>query len=146
MINLVIETGRLTATPELKTTTNGISVCSFTIAVDRSFKSGEERQTDFINCVAWRSTAEFISKFFTKGKLIGIEGSLQSRRYQDKNGDNRTAFEVVVDKAHFIGAKNDNKADEDKLPEFENKLETAQKSSGTDIDNALDDDGDLPFL
>lgn len=144
MFNSVILLGRLTATPELKTTTNGISVTSFTVAVDRSFKNGDERQTDFINCVAWRSTADFISKFFTKGKQIGIEGSLQSRKYQDKNGDNRTAFEVVVDKAHFIGSKNENKAD-DKLPEFENKLETAQKSSGTDIDNALEDDGDLPF-
>lgn len=145
MFNLAILTGRLTATPELKMTTNNISVCSFAIAVDRAFKSGDERQTDFINCVAWRSTAEFISKYFTKGKMIGIEGSLQTRKYQDRNGKNRIAYEVIVNQAHFLGSKESNNDNTDKLPEFAEKLENAQKSSGTDIDNALDDDGDLPF-
>ena len=89
MFNLVVLTGRLTADPELKTTPNGTSVTSFSIAVDRRYRSGEERQTDFINIVAWRTSAEFICKYFKKGSLIGIEGSIQTRRYQDKNGNNR---------------------------------------------------------
>lgn len=146
MFNLVVLTGRLTAMPELKTTTSGISVCSFAIAVDRAYKSGEDKQTDFINCVAWRQTAEFISKYFAKGKMIGVEGSLQTRKYQDRNGDNRIAYEVIVNQAHFLGSKEINNDNTDKLPEFAEKLENAQKLSGVDIDNALDDDGDLPFV
>ena len=101
MFNLVVLTGRLTADPELKTTPNGISVTTFSIAVNRNYRSGEDRQADFINIVAWRQTAEFITKYFKKGNLIGIEGSIQTRRYQDKNGNNRTAFELVADNAHF---------------------------------------------
>lgn len=103
--NLIVLTGRLTADVELKTTPNGISVCSFNIAVDRGY--GENKATDFIPCVAWRGSAEFISKYFAKGDQIGIEGSLQTRKYQDKNGNNRTAFEAVVSNAHFIGGKKD---------------------------------------
>ena len=98
MFNLVVLTGRLTADPELKTTPNGISVTSFSIAVSRRYRSGEATETDFINIVAWRQTAEFITKYFKKGTMIGIEGSIQTRRYTDKNGNNRTAFEVVANK------------------------------------------------
>jgi single-strand DNA-binding protein len=107
MFNLVVLTGRLTADPALKTTPNGTSVVSFSIAVDRRYRAGEERQTDFINIVAWRSSAEFISKYFKKGSLIGIEGSIQTRKYQDKNGNNRVAFEVVVNNAQFVESKKD---------------------------------------
>ena len=101
MLNVVVLTGRLTADPELKTTTNGTSVCSFSIAVDRRYKAGEERQADFINIVTWRSSAEFVSKYFKKGQIIAIEGSIQTRRYQDKDGNNRTAFEVVANNVQF---------------------------------------------
>lgn len=101
MLNVVVLTGRLTADPELKTTTSGTSVCSFSIAVDRRYKSGEERQADFINIVTWRTTAEFVSKYFKKGQMIAIEGSIQTRRYQDKEGKNRTAFEVVASNVQF---------------------------------------------
>lgn len=101
MLNVVVLTGRLTADPELKTTTNGTSVCSFSIAVDRRYKAGEERQADFINIVTWRSSAEFVSKYFKKGQMIAIEGSIQTRRYQDKDGNNRTAFEVVANNVQF---------------------------------------------
>ena len=101
MLNVVVLSGRLTRDPELKTTANGISVCSFSIAVERRFKSGEERQSDFINIVAWRSSAEFVSKYFKKGQMIAIRGSIQTRRYQDKDGNNRTAFEVVADDVQF---------------------------------------------
>ena len=101
MLNVVVLSGRLTQDPELKTTPNGISVCSFSIAVERRFKSGEERQSDFINIVTWRSSAEFVSKYFKKGQMIAIRGSIQTRRYQDKDGNNRTAFEVVADDVQF---------------------------------------------
>ncbi len=100
-MNVAILMGRLTADPELKYTISNIPVCSFSLAVDRRVKSGEERQADFINIVAWRQTAEFVSKYFKKGQLIAVEGSIQTRRYQDKNGNNRTAFEVVVNQVHF---------------------------------------------
>ncbi len=94
--------GRLTADPELKQTQNRISVCSFTLAIDRP---GTRDKTDFINFVAWRQTAEFICKYFRKGQKIGIIGYLTSRRYEDKNGNQRTAFEVVADRAEFVESR-----------------------------------------
>ena len=106
MLNRVILMGRLTADPELKQTPNGISVTSFSLAVDRNFTSrGAERQTDFINCVAWRQTAEFISRYFAKGRMMAVEGSLQVRNYVDKNENKRQAVEVVVDQAYFADSK-----------------------------------------
>lgn len=103
-MNKVILMGRLTADPELKTTPSGISVTSFSIAVDRNYvKQGEERQADFINIVCWRQRAEFVCRYFTKGQLIALDGSIQTRQYQDKNGNNRTAFEVVADNVYFTG-------------------------------------------
>ena len=96
MLNVVAIMGRLVADPELRTTPQGTNVCSFRIACDRNFvRQGEQRQADFIDIVAWRSQAEFVSKYFQKGSLIAIEGSLQTRQYQDKQGNNRTAVEVV---------------------------------------------------
>ena len=106
MINNVVLMGRLVATPELRQTPNGISVTSFSLAVERSFaRQGEQRQTDFINCVAWRNTADFISRYFQKGSMIAVTGSIQTRNYEDKNGNKRTAFEVIVDQASFCGSK-----------------------------------------
>ncbi len=106
MLNKVIITGRLTAKPELKTTTSGVSVTSFSLAVQRNFKNGNgEYDTDFLNFVAWRNQAEFITRFFDKGQLITVVGSLTSRRYEDSNGNKRTAFEVVVDEAMFAESK-----------------------------------------
>ena len=104
MLNKVILMGRITHDLELRQTPNGVSVLSFSIAVDRSFaRQGEERQTDFIDCVAWRQQAEFISRYFGKGRMIAVEGELQTRSYQDKNGNNRKAVEVVIDRASFTG-------------------------------------------
>ena len=98
--------GRLTSEPELKTTNSGVSVVSFNIAVDRNYcKQGEERETDFIAIVAWRNTAEFICKYFAKGQLIALEGSLQTRGYQDRDGNNRYVTEVVADNVFFTGDK-----------------------------------------
>ena len=106
MINNVVLMGRLVATPELRNTQNGIAVTTFTLAVERSFaRAGEQRQADFINCVAWRNSAEFISRYFQKGSMLAITGSLQTRNYEDKNGNKRTATEVVVDQASFCGSK-----------------------------------------
>lgn len=105
MFNTVILTGRLTADPELKITQSGVNVTSFDIAVERRYKQGEEKQADFITCVAWRGTAEFVTKYFTKGSLIGIEGSIQTRKYKDKDGNKRTAFEIVANNVHFVEGK-----------------------------------------
>lgn len=144
MFNIVILTGRLTADPELKTTPNGVNVCSFSIAVDRRYNAGEEKQTDFINIVTWRGTAEFVSKYFQKGKLIGIEGSIQTRRYQDKDGNNRTAFEVVANNVQFIESKGngDNSPAEDtKTPQGANFSASADNMNFTEVEP----DEDLPF-
>lgn len=103
-LNKVILGGRLTADVELKQTTSGISVCSFSLAVNRK---GKEAQTDFIDCQAWRQTAEFISKYFRKGSSICIVGNIQKRAWKDKNGENRYATEVIVDEAMFVDSKND---------------------------------------
>ena len=136
MFNLVVLTGRITADPELKTTTNGTNVTTFSIAVERSYRSGEERQTDFINIVAWRKTAEFITKYFKKGNLIGIEGSIQTRRYQDKNGNNRTAFEVIANNVQFVESKREAGAE-------------GASFSNADVNDFAEmdavDDSDLPF-
>ena len=106
MYNKVILMGRITHDLEIKTTPAGVSVLSFSIAVERSYaEKGQERKTDFINCVAWRNTAEFISKFFTKGSMILIEGELQTRQYQNKEGKNITVTEVIVSSSSFTGEK-----------------------------------------
>lgn len=106
MLNSVTLMGRLVADPELKTTQNGISVAAFRLAVERNYApQGQERQADFIPCVAWRQTAEFISKYFAKGRMIAVDGSLQSRNYEDKNGQKRTAIEVIVERVHFTGER-----------------------------------------
>ena len=105
MFNLVVLTGRLTADPELKTTQSGVSVTSFSIAVQRPRKSGEDPQTDFINIVAWRQNAEFVAKHFRKGNTIGIEGSIQTRKYTDRDGNNRVVFEVIANDVQFVESK-----------------------------------------
>lgn len=128
MINNVTLMGRLTAAPELKQTTSGTSVTTFCIAVDRRFQQKDgEKQADFINCVAWRNTAEFITRYFGKGDLIALTGAIQTRKYQDQNGNNRVAFEVVIDNASFCGGRSVVNADG--APQFE-ELKT---------------DDDLPF-
>ncbi len=141
MFNLVVLTGRLTADPELKTTPSGVPVTRFSIAVNRNYRAGEEQQTDFINIVAWRQRAEFISKYFKKGSLIGIEGSIQTGRYTDKNGNNRTSFEVVVNNAQFVESKRDSSTapTANEPASFSN----ADVNDFADLGDATDDD--LPF-
>lgn len=106
MLNVVALVGRLVANPELRQTPQGVGVVTFRIAVDRNFaRAGEQRQADFIDIVAWRQQAEFVCKYFQKGSWIAVNGSIQTRSYQDKNGNNRTAVEVVADQISFCGNK-----------------------------------------
>lgn len=106
MLNVIAIMGRLVADPELRTTQQGTNVCTFRIACERSYTpKGQQRQADFVDIVAWGKTAEFICKFFQKGSMIAIDGSLQTRNYQDKQGNKRTAVEVVANNISFAGAK-----------------------------------------
>ena len=110
-MNKVILIGRLTADPELRQTQSGVASCRFTVAIDRKFadKNSGEKQSDFITCVAWRQTAEFVAKYFNKGKMIALEGSLRTGKYQDKNHEDVTHYttEVYVDSVEFVGGKGD---------------------------------------
>ena len=144
MFNVAILTGRITADVELKYTPTGISVCNFTIAVERRYKQGEERQADFINIQAWRQTAEFISKNFQKGSLIGIEGAIQTRKYTDKDGKTRTAFEVVANDVQFVAPKRSQSNDEaNSMPDSEND---PMNKFGAELDGFQEcTDEDLPF-
>ena len=112
MLNQIIIMGRLTRDPELRRTQSGTAVCSFSVAVDRDFKSQSgEKETDFIDVVAWRQTGEFVSKYFTKGRMIVVSGSLQSRKWQDRNGQNRISWEVIADNVYFGDSKRDSTGD-----------------------------------
>lgn len=148
MLNVVVLTGRLVADPELRHTANDLAVTSFTVAVNRRYaRAGEERQTDFIDIVAWRNNAEFVCKYFQKGNLIAIEGSIQTRTYQDKDGKNRKAFEVVANDVQFVESKKDSgNASSGLLGTFESDTNIGSYSSGSDEDfQTTDTDDDLPF-
>ena len=110
MLNHITIMGRLTRDPELRRTGSGIAVASFTVAVDRDFggRDGGERETDFIDCVAWRQTGEFVSKYFTKGSMIVVSGRLQIRSWTDKEGNKRRTAEVVADNCYFGESKRSN--------------------------------------
>jgi single-strand DNA-binding protein len=121
MLNRVILIGRLVSDPELKTTTSGISVTSFRIAVDRSYvKQGEERQADFFDIVAWRGSAEFVCRNFGKGSMIAVDGQLQSRQYQAQDGTKRTVVEVVADNVSFTGERRNDTNEGNYTPRPEN--------------------------
>lgn len=139
MLNKINIAGRLTADAEMRQTTTGKSVTSFTIAVERDFKGlNGEKETDFINCVAWNSTAEFISKYFQKGSMAIVVGRLQTRKYETSDGQKqkRTATEVIVENIYFGGAKTDNA----------NNTATTPSAPAGDIDGFIPcDDEDLPF-
>lgn len=143
MLNIIALQGRLAADPEMRQTTTGKSVCTFRIACDRGRKDANgNSQTDWIPCTAWEKTAEFICKYFGKGALIAVDGRLQSRQYQDKNGQNRTAIEVVVQNAHFCG-KSDSAAHPAACTQGKPNV---GYSNGNDADFAeIEDNGDLPF-
>lgn len=137
MINKVIIMGRITQDLELKQTPSGVSVLSFTVAVERNFsKQGEEKQSDFISCVAWKQTAEFISRYFGKGRMIAVEGQLRTRTYEDKNGVKHYVTEVYVDNVSFTG--------ESKKDHVHNNPETSYRGNDEDYEDVLSDDG-IPF-
>lgn len=145
MFNLVVLTGRLTSDPEVKTTQSGVSVVSFCIAVQRQYKSGEEPITDFINITAWRHTAEFIGKYFKKGNTIGIEGSIQTRKYTDRDGNNRVAFEVLASNVQFVESKRGN-TDVNVTNDAEDPLRTVSENlQNAGFEQANMSDDDLPF-
>ena len=127
-MNNICLTGRITKELELKKTTSGVSVVSFSVAVDRDYKVNGEKATDFIPCVAWRGTAEFVSKYFQKGDMIAIVGSLESRKYTDKDGNNRTVWEVKAEKANFCGGKKE--VSKENTQDFQDVL---QEISGEDL-------------
>ena len=154
MLNRVILMGRLTADPEHKQTPSGVSVTSFSIAVDRNYSNKDgNRQTDFINIVAWRNTADFICRYFSKGRMIAIEGSIQTRNYEDKNGNKRTAFEVVADQVYFADSKSDARPAAATFPTpspggFSEPSQGTSFSVGgfnSDDFDSIEDDSDLPF-
>ena len=136
MLNKVSLQGRLVADPELRHTQQGTPVASYRLAVDRDYKSKDSnaQNADFVNIVSWRNTAEFVSRYFTKGRMMLVEGRLQMRSYTDKDGNRRVAAEVVTDNVHFADSRKDGSNNEDG---------SLQESAG--FEELTDDDGDLPF-
>ena len=145
MINMVALMGRLTFEPELRTTPNGVSVIRFQVACDRNYqKDSQNRQADFIDCVAWRQTAEFISRYFHKGSMIAVEGTIQTSNFTDKNGNKRKQVEVLANNVSFCGSKSENGSQGAQNEQY------TQSSMNIDYDNSdfeeiVDDDDDLPF-
>lgn len=138
MLNHVVIMGRMVRDPELRQLDNGTSVTSFSVAVDRNYvdKTTNERQADFLNVVAWRQTADFVCKYFHQGDMIALEGSLQSRKYTDKDGNNRIAIEIVASNISFCGGKNGSNAN----------TATTNDAPATMVANAPSEDNDeLPF-
>lgn len=144
MINMVALMGRLTYDPELRTTPSGISVLRFQVACDRNYqKSGADRQADFIDCVAWRQTAEFISRYFRKGSMIAVEGTIQTSNYTDKDGNNRKQVEVLANNVSFCGSKSESGTATN--PAFSQPAPSYASADNSDFEEIVDDDDDLPF-
>ena len=147
MLNHITIMGRLTRDPELRRTGNGVAVTSFTIAVDRDIKGNDgETDTDFIDCVAWRQTGEFVGKYFTKGRMAVVSGRLQIRSWTDKDGNKRRSAEVVVDNMYFGESKRREGGDMRGEPRHSSSYDAPAPSMGASAFSELgDDDGELPF-
>ncbi len=144
MINSVVIMGRLTYDPELRTTPNGISVVSFQVACDRNYqKSGEDKKTDFIDLTAWRQTAEFISRYFRKGSMIAVEGSIQTENYTDKDGNKRKRVQVVANNVSFCGSKAESGTTSN--PAYSQPAPSYASADNSDFEEIVDEDDDLPF-
>ena len=144
MINSVIIMGRLTYDPELRTTPNGISVVRFQVACDRNFsRSGEDKKTDFIDVTAWRQTAEFVSRYFRKGSMIAVEGSIQTDNFTDKDGNKRKSVQVVANNVSFCGSKAESGPTSN--PVFSQPAPSYASADNSDFEEISDDDDDLPF-
>lgn len=151
-MNRVILIGRLTADPELRQTQSGISSCRFTIAVDRKFKNKDtgEKEADFITCQAWRQTAEFVGRYFTKGSMIALEGSLRTGKYQDKNHSDVTHYttDVMVENVEFCGGKKENSGDGNSEPAAVPAQEIVNQAQSMGVPAEFEEilsDGELPF-
>ena len=147
MLNHITLMGRLVRDPELRRTGSGVAVASFCVAVDRDFapKDGGERKADFINCVAWRQTGEFISKYFAKGRMIVVDGRLEMREWTDKEGNKRTSAEVIVDNAYFGDSKRDGDSGSSNDNSFAAPAYSAPAVPASDFAMLDDDDAQLPF-
>ena len=147
MLNHIVIMGRLTRDPELRRTGTGVAVASFSLAVDRNFspRDGGERETDFIDCVAWRQTGEFVSKYFTKGRMAVVSGRLQIRNWTDKDGNKRRSAEVIADNVYFGDSKRDGETGftAPAAPSFGGY--TAPAAPASDFAMLADDDAQLPF-
>lgn len=138
MLNHITAAGRLTKDPELRRTQNGVAVASFTIACDRDIKDASgNKQTDFIDCVAWRNTAEFVDKYFTRGRMAIVSGRLQMREWTDKNGNKRRNAEILAESVYFGDSK--------RVVENTEKNETKEAEQTVDFDQVEIDDDELPF-
>ena len=151
MLNMVAIMGRLTTDPELRHTTNSIPVTTCTLAVNRSYvKQGGERQTDFIDVVAWRNTAEFICRYFKKGQMMAVEGSIQTRTYTDKEGRYRKVFEILANNVYFTESRSSSasatyETKSDDYSDQEDNFNLSFSSGDADDFTVIDDDEDLPF-
>lgn len=145
MINAVVLMGRLVRDPEIRTTTSGKSVCSFSLAVERDFQRSEEKTADYFDCVAWGNTAEFVGKYFHKGRMIALQGRLQARTYKDREGNNRKVVEVIADKVSFTGEKAESTAGKEAPKETKEPPAAYESGNLSEGFEALSDDEDLPF-
>lgn len=157
MLNKAILMGRITRDPELRYTPSNVAVCTFTVAIDRRYvRQGEERQADFINVVAWRQQAEFVSKYFTKGRMINVVGSIQTRSWDDQNGTKRYATEVIADEINFCGDSRPDNGQGGQIPSYNNSApqQYQQQAAPQQFNNGpsqpsgfepMDVDDDLPF-
>ena len=145
MINMVALMGRLTYEPELRKTPSDVSVLRFQVACDRSYqRAGAERQADFIDCVAWRQTAEFISRYFHKGSMIAVEGTIQTSNYTDKNGNNRKQIEVLANNVAVCGSKGES-GNAASTGGYNEPAPGYANADNSDFEEIVDDDDDLPF-
>lgn len=141
MINNIVLMGRLTYEPEVRVTTSGVSVSAFQIACDRQYQSKtQERQTDFIDCIAWRNSAEFLERYFHKGDMIAVQGTLETNNYTDKDGNRRKSTQVNVNQISFCGSKSSQNNGT-----YQQPAPTHAAADNSDFEEIIDDDDDLPF-
>ena len=135
MLNHIFLMGRLVSDPEMKQTQSGVDYCKFTLAVDRDYKNGDEKVADFFDVTAWRGTAKFVSQYFSKGRAAVVSGQMESHKYQDKDGNNRTSWGVTAQNIYFADSKRDS----------EEQNGTATSGTGSAFKDLEEQDGDLPF-
>ena len=147
MLNHITIMGRLTRDPELRMTQSQTQVASFTLAVDRDFggRDGGEKQADFIDCVAWRQTAEFVIKYFTKGRMAVVSGRLQSRKWEDRDGNKRVSWEVVADNVYFGDSRRDGDSNESRSFSRDYEAPKSSPKPSSPFEDLGGDDGELPF-